>query len=416
MEEYTIVLMVLAAVAGLGMAWGIGANDVANAMGTSVGSGALTFKRAVIVAAIFEFAGAVLAGASVTGTIRKGIVPPEAFAANPELLVFGMIGALLAAAVWLAVATRFGWPVSTSHTIVGAIVGFACVAAGLSSVAWGKVLQIVASWITSPLLAGFLAFIMFTAIRKYLLLAPDPVTRTKQAAPFLVFGTTFVIALVTLWKGLKHLDLDLGRAATFGVAVGFGVLAALISRIFLRRVRADASEQRRVQYQRVEKLFVVLQVYTACAVAFAHGSNDVANAVGPLAAAFAVLETGAVAATTAVPIWMLLAGGAGIVVGLATYGFKVMETVGKRITELTPSRGYTAEFAAAVTIVLASQMGFPVSTTHTLVGAVLGIGIARGIAATNLAVVTTIAVSWVVTLPAGALLSVLFYSLLKAIF
>ena len=409
-------LLIIAAVAGLYMAWAIGANDVANAMGTSVGSGALTLKRAVIVAAIFEFGGAVLAGSHVTGTIRKGIVDPAIFSANPEHLVFGMIAALMAAAVWLSYATRMGWPVSTTHSIVGALVGFVCVSAGVDAVEWAKVGKIVASWLTSPLTAGAIAFVLFHALRRLVIAVEDPFERTRRAAPFLVFATTIVLTLVTLSKGLKHLNFDLSAAETTALAIGLSGLAALISVPLIRRIKPNPEAEEHDRFHRTERVFAILQVYTACAVAFAHGSNDVANAIGPMAAAVSVIQSGAVAAKAVVPIWMLLIGGVGIVVGLSTYGWRVMETIGTRITHLTPSRGYTAEFAAALTIVVASQFGMPISTTHTLVGGVLGVSLARGLAATNFGMLSQIALSWVVTLPAGAGLAVGFYLILAASF
>jgi inorganic phosphate transporter, PiT family len=413
----TTVLLIIAGISGLYMAWAIGANDVANAMGTSVGSGALTLKQAVLVAAIFEFAGAVIAGSSVTKTVRKGIIDPMVFEATPEILAFGMISALLAAAVWLSIASKFGWPVSTTHSIVGAIVGFAVVAAGFSAVEWAKVGKIVASWVTSPLLAGTTAFFGFTLLRKYVISVEDPLERTRKVAPFLVFGTTAIIALVTMWKGLKHLKLDLGPWQTTGLALGFSVLAAVASIFLIRRIPDEPVEgEEDFRYKRVERIFAILQIYTACAVAFAHGSNDVANSIGPMASAVTTLREGAVATKAAVPLWMLLAGGCGIVVGLGTYGYKVMETIGTRITHLTPSRGYVAEFAAAATIVVASRFGLPISTTHTLVGAVLGVGLARGVAATNMGMVGQIALSWVVTLPAGAALAIIFFFALKFTF
>jgi PiT family inorganic phosphate transporter len=403
------VLIIIAAVVGLYMAWAIGANDVANAMGTSVGSGTLTFKQAVLVAAIFEFAGAVIAGSSVSGTIRKGIVPPEVFSSSPEQLVYGMIASLLAAAVWLNIASRKGWPVSTTHSIVGAIVGFAVVSAGIDAVRWAKVGTIVASWVVSPVLSGCTAFALFTLLRKYVIAVKDPIARTKAVAPYLVFMTTVIIALVTLWKGLKHLDLNVGPTQTGAIAIGVSLFAAIICKLLIRRIDSNPDEEEESRYKRMERVFGILQIYTACAVAFAHGSNDVANAVGPMAAVYSTIKTGSVVAKSTVPLWMLVVGASGIVIGLATYGYRVMETVGKKITHLTPSRGYAAEFAAAITIVIASRLGLPISTTHTLVGAVLGVGLARGIAATNLGVVGQIAMSWIITLPAGAGLAIVFY-------
>ncbi len=414
--EFALPILVIAIVGGLYMAWAIGANDVANAMGTSVGSGALTLKRAIIVAAVFEFSGAVLAGSSVSKTIRKGIVDPESFAANPELLVFGMTAALLAAAIWLNIASKFGWPVSTTHSIVGAIVGFSAVGLGVEAVAWGKVGKIVASWVTSPLTAGTIAFVGFTMLRKFVLESDDPLERTRRAAPLLAFITTVIIALVTMWKGLKHLDIELSPTMTGAIACLFSLGAAVLAWWLVRRLPAEQDPGDSVQFSGIERIFAVLQVYTACAVAFAHGSNDVANAIGPLAAVVSTVQSGEVAAKAAVPIWMLLIGGVGIVIGLSTYGYKVMATVGEKITHLTPSRGYIAEFAAAFTIVVASQAGMPISTTHTLIGAVLGVSLARGVAATNLAIVGQIILSWVITLPAGAGLAIFFFYILKAIF
>jgi PiT family inorganic phosphate transporter len=414
--EFALPLLILAVVAGLYMAWAIGANDVANAMGTSVGSGALTLKQAIVVAAVFEFSGAVLAGGSVSKTIRKGIVDPDAFAASPELLVYGMISALLAAAVWLSIASRYGWPVSTTHSIVGAIVGFASVALGVDAVSWSKVGGIVASWVTSPLMSGAVAFALFSLLQRFIISTENPLERTKRVAPLLVFMTTVVLALVTLWKGLKHLNLELGFWETGAVACSIGLASAILAAYLIRRIKLEPGESEGDQYVRLERVFGVLQIYTACAVAFAHGSNDVANAIGPLAAAVETLNTGMVATKSSVPVWMLLLGGTGIVVGLATYGYRVMRTVGEKITHLTPSRGYAAEFAAAITIVTASRLGMPISTTHTLIGAVLGVGLARGLAATNLNVVGQIVISWVVTLPAGAGLAIGFFFLLRAIF
>ena len=397
------------------MAWAIGANDVANAMGTSVGSGALGIRSAMLVAGVLEFGGAFLAGAHVTETVRKGILDPERFAESPELLVYGMLAALAAAATWLLIASRRGWPVSTTHSIVGAIVGFGAVGVGADAVAWAKVGQIVVSWVTSPLLAGALAYFTFTMVRWTVLDQSDPIAAVRRVGPVFVFVVGFTLTLVTVFKGLKNLHLDLELDQALGVAAGIGALAAVAGRAVLMRVRIAESEDRDFHFRRVETLFAVLQVMTACAVAFAHGSNDVANAIGPLASVFEGAAVGEVARQAQIPTWMLALGGLGIVVGLATFGYRVMETVGRRITELTPSRGFSAELSAALTIVIASRLGIPVSTTHTLVGAVLGVGLARGIGALDLRVVGTIVVSWVVTLPAGAILAVFFFYFFKGL-
>ena len=415
MDQMTIYL-ILAGVFGLFMAWGIGANDVANAMATSVGSGALRMKQAVILAAIFEFSGAYLAGGEVTKTIRKGIVEPEAFAADPNLLIWGMLAALLAAGTWLAIASRKGWPVSTTHSIVGAVVGFAAVGVGMDAVNWGKVGTIVMSWVVSPLLAGTLAFIVFRSIQKLILNADDPVKNALKYGPFYLFLVGFVIALVTIKKGLKHVGLDIDAEQAFMYAALLGVVVAILGSFLIRRVKIDPKADKKFHYANVERIFAVLMVFTASAMAFAHGSNDVANAVGPMAAVISTAQSGLIASKSALPPWVLLVGGIGIVIGLATFGYKVIATVGKKITELTPSRGFAAEIAAAGTVVLASFTGIPISTTHTLVGAVLGVGFARGIGAIDLRVVGNIFMSWVVTLPAGGLLAIFFFFTFKGIF
>ncbi|MBS97949.1 MAG: phosphate permease [Oceanospirillaceae bacterium] len=411
------IFVILACVFGFFMAWGVGANDVANAMGTSVGSRAITLKQAIIIAILFEFAGAYLAGGAVTATIRKGIIEPGILAGSPELLVYGMLASLLAAGVWLLVATHFGWPVSTTHSIVGAIVGFAAVGISVEAVHWGKVGTIVASWVVSPVTAGVIGFVLFRSVQKLIFDTNDPFSNAKRYVPFYMFLVGFIVAMVTFTKGLKHIGLHLswGQSALISAVVALGVMALGV--FMLRRIKEDPKADKEYHFTSVEKVFGILMLFTACAMAFAHGSNDVANAVGPLAAVVGVVAAdGGVAQKSAMPAWILLLGGGGIVAGLIMYGHKVIATVGTNITELTPSRGFAATLAAASTVVVASGTGLPISTTHTLVGAVLGVGIARGMAALNLRVVGTIFVSWVVTLPAGALLSILFFFMLKGIF
>ena len=399
------------------MAWGIGANDVANAMGTSVGARALTLAQAILVACVFEFAGAYLAGGEVTSTIRKGIIDPNLLQATPDLLVFGMLAALLAAGTWLLIASSRGWPVSTTHSIVGAIVGFAAVGISVDAVSWSKVGSIVSSWVVSPLMSGTIAFLIFISVQKLILNTDKPFENAKKYVPGYMFLVGFVIAMVTLLKGLKHIGLSLSfqESLTYSIVIGFVI--AMIGTFFLRKIENTTQQRGDVTFDGVEKVFAVLMVFTACAMAFAHGSNDVANAVGPLAAIASVVQSGGeIAAKSSMPWWILLLGATGIVAGLATLGYKVIETVGRNITELTPSRGFAAELAAATTVVLASGTGLPISTTHTLVGAVLGVGLARGLSAVDFSVVGRIIVSWVVTLPVGAGLSILFFFTLKGIF
>ena len=414
---YGTVLLVLAVIFGFYMTWGIGANDVANAMGTSVGSGAVTVKQAIIIAAIFEFAGAFIAGGNVTSTIRKGIVDPSGLVDSPETLVFGMLAALLAAAVWLMIASSRGWPVSTTHSIVGALVGFAVAGIGIDAVQWSKIGLIAASWIISPALGGFLAYLLMMSIRKVILNTDHPFDSAKRWGPAYVFLVGFIISLVTMFKGLKHLKLELSVAQSFVAAIVFGLFVALIGWILIRKVEVDKEADRDYLFASVEKIFVPMMIFTACAMAFAHGSNDVANGIGPLAAvASIILSGGEVAQKAALPLWILVLGGTGIVIGLATMGYKVMQTIGTRITQLTPSRGFCATLAAAATVVLASRTGLPVSTTHIAVGAVIGVGLARGVGAIDLRVIGGIVVSWVVTLPVGGILAALFFFTLKGMF
>jgi PiT family inorganic phosphate transporter len=384
-------------------------------MATSVGSKALTIKQAILVAAVFEFLGAVLAGGEVTSTIRTGIVDAELLSGSPELLVYGMLAALLAAGTWLLIASHKGWPVSTTHSIVGAIVGFAAVGIGVDAVHWEKVGTIVLSWVVSPVTAGFIAFLIYLSVQWLILRREDPLDRAKRYVPIYIFLAAFTITLVTILKGLKHVGLKISLGDAYLLAIAVAVAIALVGGVAIRRIKPDRKADKKDHFHTVERVFGVLMVVTACSMAFAHGSNDVANAIGPLAAVISVASTGAVAAKASLPLWVLMLGGGGIVIGLATFGIRVISTVGKKITQLTPSRGFAAELAAATTIVIASGTGIPISTTHTLVGAVLGVGVARGIEAIDLRVVARIFVSWVVTIPAGALLAIVFFFVFKTV-
>ncbi len=414
--DYQVTYIVLAGIFGAFMAWGIGANDVANAMATSVGSKAITIKQAIIIAAVFEFAGAVLAGGEVTSTIRKGIIDTASIEGNPELLIFGMLSALLAAGIWLLIASKKGWPVSTTHSIVGAVVGFAAVGIGTEAIKWSKVGDIVLSWVITPMIAGILAFMIFQTVHHLILKQKNPLERAKKYVPMYMFITAFILTLVTIKKGLKHVGLTVSDNEAYLYAAISGVIVSLIGAFFVSKIKVDKEKEKEFHFHTVEKVFGVLMVITASGLAFAHGSNDVANAVGPLAAIVATAKSGAVAAKAGVDAWVLLLGGIGIVIGLATYGVRVIRTVGQKITHLTPSRGFAAELAASSTIVVASGTGMPISTTQTLVGAVLGVGMARGISAIDLGVVRSIFASWVVTIPAGATLSIIFFFILKALF
>ncbi|HIJ23475.1 MAG: inorganic phosphate transporter [Gammaproteobacteria bacterium] len=410
-------LLGIAIVFGVYMTWGIGANDVANAMGTSVGSGAISVRQAIVIAAIFEFAGAIIAGGNVTKTIRKGIIDPASIVDTPEILVFGMLAALLSAAIWLMVASLKGWPVSTTHSIVGALVGFAVAGIGVDAVNWGKIGQIAASWVVSPALGGLIAFVLMVSIRNKILNTEQPFENAKRYAPYYVFLLGFIVSLVTLFKGLKHLHLELSMMESFLFAFMIGGVIAAIGWMLIRRIEVDTEADKAFHFASVEKVFTPMMIFAACAMAFAHGSNDVANGIGPLAAVVSIVNSGGeVMQKAELPVWILLLGGAGIVVGLATMGYKVMRTIGNDITELTPTRAYAATLAAAITVVLASRTGLPVSTTHIAVGAVIGVGFARGIGAIDLRMVGNIVISWVITLPVAGILAALFFFTLKGMF
>ncbi len=416
--QYGTIFLALAVVFGFFMAWGVGANDVANAMGTSVGARAITIKQAILIAMVFEFAGAYLAGGAVTETVRSGIIRLEdsGLEQNPELLVYGMLSSLLAAGVWLLVASWRGWPVSTTHSIIGAIIGFAAVGVSVDAVMWGEVASIAASWVISPVFSGLIALCLFLSVQKLVLDTDDPLANAKRYVPGYIFLVGFIISLITIIKGLSRTELELGVLQTLLIAAGVGLATMGIGVALLRRLRLDTRESGH-ELDNLEKIFGVLMVFTACSMAFAHGSNDVANAIGPLAAVVGVVESGGIfARESSVPGWILLLGGGGIVLGLATWGYRVIMTIGRKITHLTPSRGFAAELAAATTVVIASATGIPVSTTHTLVGAVLGVGLAAGVSALNLGVVGRIVLSWIVTLPVGAALSILFFFLFQAVF
>ncbi|HYW78305.1 MAG TPA: inorganic phosphate transporter [Thermoguttaceae bacterium] len=401
--------MVVAVAVGFYMAWNIGANDVANAMGTSVGSKSLTFGQAIAVAAIFEFSGAVLVGSSVTDTVRKGIVQPSDFVGNPDVLMYGMLAALVSAAVWLNVATYFGQPVSTTHSIVGGVLGFGLISG--NAVNWVKVGQIVASWFISPVASGLIAMVVFWLILKLIIRRQEPDLAARWYAPFLVFVVTFILALSFIYKGLKSVEFfnQMPLPTALGWATMTGVLCAILSWFAIARIAHEVTLTEDQKLAFVERIFMFLQIITACYVAFAHGANDVANAVGPLAAVVEIASTHAVPTKVPVPLWILAFGGVGIVFGLVMMGKRVMETIGSGITEITPSRGFAAQFGAATAVLICSRLTLPVSTTHCLVGAVMGVALVRGISAVDVKTVRNIFVSWIATVPIAAVLTVVVY-------
>ena len=404
-------ILLIASFIGFFMAFGIGANDVANSMGTSVGSKAITIKQAIIIAAIFEFLGAFLAGGEVTSTIRKGIVDPNLYANDINIFIIGMMSALLAGGTWLSIASMRGWPVSTTHSIVGSIIGFVLITKGVDAVSWGKVGNIAMSWVTSPLFSAILAFGLYMSAKKLILDRSNPEKAAITFIPFYSFFVAVVISLVTVRKGLKHVGVEWSDNEMYLFIFVFSFVVGLATAFFLRR-----NQERIMQDGGIEFAFGLLMIVSASAMAFAHGSNDVANAIGPLAAIVSVVDTGVIGSKAAISPWVLLVGGIGIVFGLATLGSRVIKTVGQKITALTPSLGFSAEIATASTVVAATYLGFPISTTHTLVGGVIGVGLAKGAEHLDFRSIKIIIASWLVTIPAGAAFTVLFYILLRIIF
>ncbi len=466
-----LILLILVICAGFYMAWNIGANDVANAMGTSVGSGALTLRQAVVIAAVLEFSGAYFFGGQVSETMQRGLIDVEMFQSDPMILAYGMLASLIAAGAWLQIASYYGWPVSTTHTIVGAIIGFGVLIGGVDAVHWSVIISVVTSWLISPLMGGVLAFLIFSFFRRVILYSHSPLNAAKRIAPLLIFFVIFILSVIMFSTGFKNIHHNLSLWQTILIGLGMGLVGSISSYYLIRKFtpRTDKAKSKTIdasfavslekvkkhlnkmnsiasgepqhsvrnlmlqaddlsklvekeievpasEYQAVEKIFAYLQICSACLMAFAHGSNDVANAIGPLAGALNIIQNNAIVATATVPPWTLALGGLGIVVGLATWGWRVIETIGKKLTELTPSRGFSAEIATATTTLLASHLGLPISTTHTLVGAVLGVGMARGIEALNLGMAKEIFVSWIVTVPAGAVFTVVIYYIIKFIF
>tara|TARA_B110000438_G_scaffold7344_1_gene7177 strand:+ start:3871 stop:5100 length:1230 start_codon:yes stop_codon:yes gene_type:complete len=404
--------MVLAVSACIYMACNIGANDVANAMGTSVGSGSLTFKQAIYIAAIAEFAGAFFVGGHVSDTIRKGMLDPTIFSETPIILVYGMIAALLSAALWLNIASYLAWPVSTTHSIVGAVVGFGIMAGGMDAINWIKVWSVVMSWVVSPLMGGLVAFLLFRFLTNQVFRRRNPLLYAKRILPYMVFLVCVILANAMFYKGLKNLHLNFSFPEAILYSFIVGAIGFFIAKPLSKKIPDVPRKEIHKQLEATENIFKYLQITTAFYIAFAHGSNDVANAVGPLAAVFSILKSGTVEMKVAMPTWILALGGGFIVFGLLVWGRRVMETIGKKITEITPSRGFCATFAAATVVLICSKMGLPVSTTHTLVGSVIGVGLARGLPTLNLGIVKEIVMSWLATVPFTALLAAILFKVM----
>lgn len=406
------IVLIAAVVIGLYSAINIGANDVANSMATSVASKALTIKKAVVVAGVCDILGATLVGAHVANTIRKGLVDPLNFVDTPNLFLYGMLAAVAGSALWVNIATFFKLPVSTTHSIIGGVLGFGLVSVGAAGINWKVVLFVVLSWIISPVVGGLIAFVLFSFIKKTILSSKEPIEKTRKIGPILAGMVMFILSLSIIYKGLKNLHLDLPIGKALVISFFFGMGGYFVGRFLLNRYK----ERKEDPYFQVERMANPLQVLSASFQAFSHGANDVANAIGPVAAIVAVLQTGKVEMSVEVPFWLLLLGGLGIAFGVYVWGHRVMETVGEKITAITPTRGFSAEFGTATTVLLCSRFGMPVSTTHVAIGNIIGVGLARGISAINLNVIKKIFSGWVISLPAAGVFSIGFYYLFGLIF
>jgi len=396
---------------GFYMAWSIGSNDVANSMATAVGAKAITFKQAVIIAGILSFIGAVSVGPHVTETV-KGKIIITGMIVDPNILLLGFISSLLAAAIWVTLSTWKEMPISTTHSIIGALVGFGVIAGGFSSINWGKLGQVAASWVISPVVGCIIAFFVFKVIVKLIFAKEEPVKSAKIVGPLIIGVTAFLITSSLLLK--TQLSKIVGVSELSHVillSTSISMVVIVMGIFLLRNIEAKSVED----YMTVEGIFRKLQIVTSCYVAFSHGANDVANAIGPVAAIVPLASTGDMNPTAQIPVYLLALGGVGIAIGCLTWGKRVMKTVGGRITKLTNTRGFSVDFGAATTVLIASKLGLPISTSHTVVGAVIGVGLARGLEAVDLNVIKKIIISWLLTVPIAAATSAAIFICLKAI-
>ena len=397
------------------MTWGVGANDLANIMSTTMGSKSITVKQALIIAVVFEFAGAVLGGSNVTNTIRVGIINANLLSHTPYILIYGMTATLLAGATWMILASVLGMPVSITNAIVGGLVGFGVIVLGVHAIHWNTVIKIAASWVLSPTIAGLVAYLLFNTIRRTIFDTSSPSLNARRFTPIYLFLVGLVLSDMIVLKGLEHFGFYFSLAPrALVMIVTAAIIVAFGMRIMNKIPNADNVKRFR-QYEYVEKLFAVLMAFTACAMVFAHGSNDVAIAMGPIAAVISIVKNNG-QITNSFPHWILWFGVVGVISGLVMYGRKVIATVGSNITALTPSRAFAATLAGAGTVIVSTSFGIPVSATQTLVGGVLGIGLARGLGALNITVVRNIFLSWLVTVPASAGLAILYFYIFKSVF
>jgi PiT family inorganic phosphate transporter len=390
---------------GFYMAWNIGANDVANSMASAVGAKAITIRQAIFIAGILNIVGATFIGAHVTNTIRKGIVSPDVMS-DPHAALIGALSALLAAAIWVSFATWKSLPVSTTHSIVGAMVGFGIMVGGFSVIQWGKLGAVVASWVISPVFSLVIAFVMFKVIIRMVLSRKDCFQKALQLSPFFIGLTVFVVVLSFLFKTPLGKNLEMSGSSSLLTALLLSGIIGWAGKMLLKRIPHDGRPDGE------EGIFRQIQIGTSCYVALAQGANDVANAIGPLAVVYFLVKSGTIGEKVPVPLFLLLFGGLGIACGIAMAGHRVMSTIGEKITVLTNSRGFCVDFSAATTVLVASKMGLPVSTTHAAVGGVLGVGLARGLEAVNMGIILRIVLYWVLTVPAAAITSMIIYKIL----
>ncbi|ASQ45118.1 inorganic phosphate transporter [Legionella clemsonensis] len=414
--DYPFLLFILAVAFCFLMTWGVGANDLANVMSTTMGSKAITVRQAMLIAIVFEFAGAFLGGSDVTETMRDRIIDSSQLSNQPFILIEGMLSVLMACTVWMNLASYLGVPVSITNALVGSMVGFGSVVLGTNAIHWQQVYYIAIGWITSPLIAGFTGYALFLSIQQTIFIKSDPLEKAKWYVPIYLFLVGSILSFITVFKGLNHFDIHLNLKQDLAVTLASSISLTIIGMMIIKHIPEMPRIRRRERFLQVEKYFAVLMGLTACAMVFAHGSNDVALAVGPLTIIYSlIMQADQPLVTASYPAWIIFLGCAGVVIGFLMYGRKVIETVGSSITALTPSRAFAATLAAATTVVVATSTGIPVSATQTLVGAVLGVGLARGIGALNLIVIRNIFTSWILTLPAASLLTILAYKILHAV-
>jgi PiT family inorganic phosphate transporter len=401
-------ILIIGYIFGFYMAWNIGANDVANSMASAVGAKAITIRQAIFIAGILNVLGAVFIGSHVTNTIRKGIVSTEILS-DPHVALIGALSALLAAALWVSFATWKSLPVSTTHSIVGAMIGFGIMAGGFSVINWGKLVAVVLSWVISPIFSLVIAFLLFKTMVRLILVKKDSFLRALKLSPTFIGLAVFVVVLSFLFKTPLGKKLSIESWTALLIALILAICVGYAGKHLLRRFT------RRDEGSGTEEVFRKIQIGTSCYVALAQGANDVANAIGPLAVIYFLVNTGSVGAKVPVPVFLLLFGGIGIACGIGMAGHRVMETIGTKITTLTNTRGFSVDFAAASTVLIASKLGLPVSTTHAAVGGVLGVGLAGGIEAVNFGIVFQIMIYWILTVPAAAATSMIIFKILQLI-